>query len=154
MVAGENSQTLRMPSLVSLQNDVWKWQQKLHTGDIMCHYPDLSSASDCKFPSANDQSEALPRSGNWHLNSIKFLQSFLRRHYTGKPVVVSQNVGCFLKPSDGCSVQLMQRCDAAGWSHVGRHRPWCRLRQLLFSYGPIYMEKSCSRKNGHPPYQG
>ena len=27
---------------------------------------------------------------------MEFLYSFLRRHFTGKPVVASQNVGCFL----------------------------------------------------------
>ena len=119
MVAWENSQTLGTPPLVSPQNDVWKWLQKFHTGDVVCHYPDLSSASDCNFPSAHDQSEALPRTGYWHLNSMKFLQSFLRRHFTGKPVLVLKNVGCSLRLSDGCSVQLMQDCDAAGCSHVG-----------------------------------
>ena len=98
-----------------------------------CHYPDLSSASDCNFPSAHDQSEALPRTGYWHLHSMKFLQSFLRRHFTGTPVVVSRNNSCFLRLSDGCSVQLMQGCDAAGCSHVGWHRPRCRPKQLLFS---------------------
>ena len=91
MVAWENSQTLGTSPLVSPQNDVWKWLQKFHTSDIVCHYPDLSSASDCNFPSAHDQSEALPRTGYWHLHSMKFLQSFLRRHFTGTPVVVSQN---------------------------------------------------------------
>ena len=96
MVAWESSQNLGTPPLVSPQNDVWKWLQKFHTGDVVCHYPDLSSASDCNFPSANDQSETLPRSGYWHLISMKFLQSFLRRHFTGKPVVVLKSVGCFL----------------------------------------------------------
>ena len=98
---------------------------------------DLSNASDCNFPSAHDQSEALPRSGYWQLNSMKFPQSFLRRHFTGKPVMVLKNVGCFLRLSDGCSVQLMQGCDAAGCSHVGRHRPRCRPKQLLFSQSPF-----------------
>ena len=143
MVAWESSQNLGTPPLVSPQNDVWKWLQKFHTGNVLCHHPDLSSTSDCKFPSANDQSEALPRSGYWHLNSMKFLQSFLRRHFTGKPVMVLKNVGCFLRLFDGCSVQLMQGLDAAGCSHVCRHRPWCRHKQLLFSQGPFYMEKSC-----------
>ena len=100
---------------------------------------DLSSASDWNFPSAHDQSEALPRSGYWHLISMKFLQSFLRRHFTGTPVAVSRNNSCFLRLSDGCSVQLMQGCDAAGCSHVGRHRPRCRPKQLLFSQGPVYI---------------
>ena len=115
MVAWESSQNLGTPPLISPQNNVWKWLQQFHTGDVVCHYPDLSSASDCNFPSAHDQSEALPRTGYWHLNSMKFLQSFLRRHFTGKPVVVLKNVGCFLRLSDCCSVQLMQGCGAAGW---------------------------------------
>ena len=34
------------------------------------------------------QSEALPRS----VISMEFLQSFLRRHFAGKPVVASRNV--------------------------------------------------------------
>ena len=46
----------------------------------------------------------------------------------------------FLKLS--CSVQLMQGCHAAGCSHVGWHRPQCRLKQLLFSQRPVYMETS------------
>ena len=28
---------------------------------------------------------------------MEFLRSFLRRHFVGKPVVVSLNVGCFLR---------------------------------------------------------
>jgi len=50
MIAWESSQNLGMPTLVSPQNDLWKWLQKLYTGDVLCHYPDLSSASDCNFP--------------------------------------------------------------------------------------------------------
>ena len=88
-------------------------------------YPDLSSASDCNFPSANNQSETLPRSGYWHLISMKFLQSFHRETSGGVEK-------CRLF-SDGCSVQLMQGCDAARCSHVGWHRPRCRPKQLLIS---------------------
>ena len=139
MVAWESSQNLGTPPLVSPQNDVWKWLQKFHTGDVVCHYPDRSSASDCNFPSANDQSETLPRSGYWHLISMKFLQSFLRCQFTGTPVVVLKNISCFLTLSDGCSVQLMQGCHAAGCSHVGSHRPRCRPKQLLLSQGTVYI---------------
>ena len=28
---------------------------------------------------------------------MEFLRSFLRRHFAGKPVVASRNVGCFLR---------------------------------------------------------
>ena len=39
-----------------------------------------------------NQSEALPRSGRKHFISMEFLRLFLRRHFAGKPVVVSENV--------------------------------------------------------------
>ena len=119
MVAWENSQTLGTPPLVSPQNDVWKWLQKFHTGDVVCHYPDLSSASDCNFPSAHDQSEALPRTGYWHLNSMKFLQSFLRRHFTGKPVVVVKNVGCFLTVVQFSWCKVAMQLGVAMWVGTG-----------------------------------
>ena len=48
------------------------------------------------FPLRHDQSEALPRSGLCHVSSMEFLRSFLSRHFAGKPVVTSPNVGCFL----------------------------------------------------------
>ena len=48
-----------------------------------------------KFPKRHDQSEALPRSGWWHVISMEFLRSFLRRHFAGKQVVASRNVGVF-----------------------------------------------------------
>ena len=119
MVAWENSQTLGTSPLVSPQNDVWKWLQKFHTGDVVCHYPDLSSASDCNFPSANDQSETLPRSGYWHLISMKFLQSFLRRHFTGKPVVVVKNVGCFLTVVQFSWCKVAMQLGVAMWVGTG-----------------------------------
>ena len=100
----------------------------------MCHYPDLSSASDCNFPFTHGRSEALPRTRYWHLNSMKFLQSFLRRHFTGKPVVVLKKVGCFLRLSDGCSVQLMQGCDAAGWDQSS-----CSFPMALFLWRQVVM---------------
>ena len=47
-----------------------------------------------------NQSEALPRSAWSHVISIEFLRSFLRRHdhdFGEKPVMVSRNVGYFLR---------------------------------------------------------
>ena len=119
MVAWESSQNLGTPPLVSPQNDVWKWLQKFHTGDVVCPYPDLSSASDCNFPSANDQSETLPRSGYWHLTSMKFLQLFLRRHFTGKPVVVVKNVGCFLMVVQFSWCKVVMQLGVAMWVGTG-----------------------------------
>ena len=44
-----------------------------------------------------NQSEALLRCGQWQVTSMKFLQSFPRHYVTGKPVMASQNVSCFLR---------------------------------------------------------
>ena len=38
-------------------------------------------------PRLPNQSEALPRSGQCHVISIKFLRSFLRRRFAGKQMV-------------------------------------------------------------------
>ena len=43
------------------------------------------------------QSEAPPRSGQWHVISMEFLHPFFRRHFAGKSLVASRNVGCFLR---------------------------------------------------------
>jgi len=58
------------------------------------HYQDLVSASDW-LKQMFSQSEALLRSALCLVISLKFLRSFLRRHFARKPVVASQNVGCF-----------------------------------------------------------
>ena len=62
--------------------------RKKHRNFILMtfHYPDLSSASDlsCREGNLLSQSEALPG-------------SFLRGQLAGKPVVVSRNVGRFLR---------------------------------------------------------
>ena len=68
--------------------------EKFHTGD----HSDLRSAYDWLKQIFN-QSEALPRSGLWHVISTEFLRcSFLRCHFAGKPSVASaRNVSCFLR---------------------------------------------------------
>ena len=54
-----------------------------------------------KFATWHDQSEALLDLGSntsfKHVISVEFLRIFLRRHFKGKPVVVSRNIGCFLR---------------------------------------------------------
>ena len=77
----ETSQHLATLVLVFQPNDVWEtsaeilywwrvttqiWRVVLLIGWI-------------KFPTRHDQSEALPRSGKWHVISMEFLRSFLRR---------------------------------------------------------------------------
>ena len=39
-----------------------------------------------------------------HVISMEFLQSFLRHHFAGKPVVASRNVGCFPQAMTGPAV--------------------------------------------------
>ena len=56
------------------------------------HYPDLGSASDWL-----KQISHVVWPIRSHIISVEFLRSFLRRHFTGKPVVVSQSVSCFLR---------------------------------------------------------
>ena len=43
------------------------------------------------------QSDALFRSGWYRVITIEFLRPFLRRHFVGKPVEASRNVGYFLR---------------------------------------------------------
>ena len=40
---------------------------------------------------------ALANQSVTHVFSMDFVRLFLRRHFAGKPVEFSQNVGCFLK---------------------------------------------------------
>ena len=44
-----------------------------------------------------NQSEALPKSGLWHVISMEFLRSFLKSHFAGKLIVASRNVSHFLR---------------------------------------------------------
>ena len=62
------------------------------------HYPNLGSASDW-LKNCFIRWEALLKSGLWHVVSMEFLRSFLRRHFAGAPVVASWNVVCFLRLS-------------------------------------------------------
>ena len=50
-----------------------------------------------KFPSRQDQSEAPPRTGYWHVISMEFLRSFLMRYFAWKPMLASWNICCFLR---------------------------------------------------------
>ena len=84
----------KKPPLVSH----WRLRNERSNSILMtCHYADLENASDWLKQIFN-QSEALPRSGYWHVISMEFLRSFHRRHLVGKPsncIVESQKVGCF-----------------------------------------------------------
>jgi len=44
-----------------------------------------------------NQSEALPKSGQWHVTSMELPRSPLKSHLAGKPIVASRNVSHFLR---------------------------------------------------------
>ena len=69
--------------------------QKFHTDDVSLPSSDWSGReSNLLLPVAQT------RSWQWRVISIReFLQSLLRRHFAGKPVVASWNVGCYLRGS-------------------------------------------------------
>ena len=71
-----------------------EWAQKFHTDDVSLP----RSGSYIWLVKAN-----VPRGTNnrkytqWHVIRVEFLCSFLRCHFTGKPVVAFWNVSCFLR---------------------------------------------------------
>ena len=71
----------------------WRLRNERRNSILMvCHYPDLDSASDCwKFHPISSTA-----SGLWHIISMGFLLSFLRRNFAGKQVLASPNIGYFL----------------------------------------------------------
>ena len=87
-----------------------KRTQKFHTDDASLHrsrYCFWLVVSREKFASANQ--EHYPGLGSeWRVISVEFLHSSLRRHFAGKPVVASRNVGCFL--NQGISVTSRFPC--------------------------------------------
>ena len=66
------------------------------TCDFSCALARIFLIGWIKFRTRHNQSEALPRSGQWRVISKKFLRLFLRCRLAGKPVVASRNVSCFL----------------------------------------------------------
>ena len=60
------------------------------------HSPKLGSASDWMKEVFSQSDQHYPDLGSDASLSIEFLRSFLRRHFAGKAVVASRNVGCFL----------------------------------------------------------
>ena len=71
-----------------------EWAQKFHTDDVSLP----RSGSYIWLVKAN-----VPRGTNnqkytqWHVICVEFLRSFLKRHFTGKPVVAFWNISCFLR---------------------------------------------------------
>ena len=68
---------------------------------MMGHYPDLGNASDWLSQIFHAARPIKSTTQIWVVtrHRIEFLHSFFRYHLVGKPVVVSPNVGCFLRLS-------------------------------------------------------
>ena len=64
---------------------------------MTCYYPDLGSASDWSCHRGNLLQPIRSTSQIWVITRHQYGISalFLGRHFTGKPVVASRNVGCF-----------------------------------------------------------
>ena len=80
------------------------------------------------------QSEALPISRQWHVVSMKFLHSLIRRHFAGKTVVASKEVGCFLRKSFQITILKLKSMQTPIWKTL-RHC-FCILKffRKLFRY--------------------
>ena len=78
----ENRRRFPMPPQVSSRNDVWSTNERKNSILMTRHFQVHGCASDW-LKKSFDQSEALPRSGKWRVNSMEFLCLFLRRHFAG-----------------------------------------------------------------------
>ena len=97
-LAWENSRHLATLPLVYPPNDVWETSAEIpYWWRVTTQFWVVLLIGWIKFTTRHDQSEALPRSGQWRVISMEFLRSFLRHHLVGKPVAASLNVGCFLR---------------------------------------------------------
>ena len=93
-VAWENGRHFSTPPLISLRNYIWATHAEIPYW--WCITDQIWVVLLMGWKICFNQSEALPRSGYWWVISMEFLCLFLRRHFMGKPVVVSWNVGCSL----------------------------------------------------------
>ena len=108
----------------------WRLRNERRNSILMTrHYPDLGSASDWL-----KQISHVVWPIRSHIISVEFLHSFLRRHFTGKPVVVSQSVSCFLR---------LLNCHA-GYPYLGTasNNNWRAICKEI----PSKKEMSCSMK--------
>ena len=87
-LAWENSRNFAMLPLVSPRNDVWETSANIPYcwWRITTQIWAVLLIGWSKFPTRHNQSKTLPRSLWWHVISMEFLRSFLRRHF-----------GCFLR---------------------------------------------------------
>ena len=98
VLSGENRRHLATPPLVFPRHGVWGTSAEIpYWWRVTTQIWVVLLIGWSKLPSRHDQSEALPRSGYWRVISMEFLSSFLRRHFAGKPMVTTRNVGCLLR---------------------------------------------------------
>ena len=95
-VAWENSRYFTTQPMFSPQNDAWggneisnQWRVTTQIWIVL-----LIGLEICFIQS---EGVPLPRYDYWHVISMEFLRSFLRRHFARKPVAASRNIGCFLR---------------------------------------------------------
>ena len=101
----DNSSHLATPPLVSLQDDIWGtsaetpywWCVTTQIWIVLLIVRNF-------FHLISNTA-----SGLWHVISMGFLLSFLRRTFAGKQVLASPNIGCFLRL---CGYKL---CNVASW---------------------------------------
>ena len=96
-VAWENSRYFTTQPMFSPQNDAWGGNEPRNFIPMTCHYPDLGSASNWVGNLLYPIRRRTTTHDYWHVISMEFLRSFLRRHFAGKPVAASRNIGCFLR---------------------------------------------------------
>ena len=91
ILAREKSRPFATSPLVSSRNDVWgtsiQYWWRYYLGSASHWLKQISHA-------------ARPIRSTiqiWHVTSMEFLRSYLRRHFAGKPVVPSRNVGWLLR---------------------------------------------------------
>ena len=98
MSTWENRRHFATPTLVSRETTSEKWAQKFHTDDVsLPRVSLLRSGWLIGRTASTNQKHLIPSPGWWYVISMKFLRSLLRRHFAGKPVAASRNVGCFLR---------------------------------------------------------
>ena len=99
-----------------------------------------------------NQSEALSRSGLWHVMSKEFLQALVRRHFAVKLVVGSRSAGCFLRHVSWTIVHEIEReTDCAftsfSWSTLSQTIPLdLSAREKLLTYGKKAVDVGTCRR--------
>ena len=105
-LAWENNASTGFPAKWCLSNDCRKSILMTFTTQIW-----VVLLTGCrKFLLPHDQSEALCRSGWWHIISLELLQSLLKCHFPGNPVVTLRNISFFLRPKEESRTKELPSC--------------------------------------------